>query len=192
MIRQLAIALRMTIVMTVLTGAAYPALVSWLARRSFAEQAKGSLLQKDGRIIGSSLIGQNFARTEYFHPRPSAVNYDASLSGASNLGPTSQVLIDRVKTDAEKFRAENPEFTGPIPADMLTTSGSGLDPHISPASALAQAARVAKARGVERTAIEKLIQEKIEVRDLGFLGEPRVNVLMLNLVLDERFLAPSR
>lgn len=192
MIRQLAIALRMTIVMTVLTGVAYPALVSWLAQRSFAEQANGSLIQKDGRIIGSSLIGQNFARPEYFHPRPSAVNYDASLSGASNLGPTSQVLIDRVKTDAKKFRAENPEFTGPIPADSLTTSGSGLDPHISPASALAQAARVAKARGVERTAIEKLIQDKIEGRDLGILGEPRVNVLLLNLILDERFPARSR
>lgn len=187
MVRQLTIAFRMVLLMTVLTGLAYPGLVTWLAQRYFPEQANGSLLRKDGHVIGSSLIGQSFTRPEYFYLRPSAVNYDAGLSGGSNLGPTSQVLIDRVRTGAEKFRAENPEFSGPFPTDLLTTSGSGLDPHISPASAQAQASRVAQARGVRRTEIEKLIQARTETRQLGFLGEPRVNVLLLNLVLDQQF-----
>ena len=187
MLRQSVIALRVLVVLTVLTGFAYPGLVTWLGQRFFPEQANGSLLRKDGKVIGSFLIGQSFARPEYFHPRPSAANYDASASTGSNLGPTSQVLIDRVKTDAEKFRAENPEFSGPIPADLLTTSGSGLDPHISPASALAQAPRVAKARGVPVEQIESLVREQTEPRDLGIFGEPRVNVLLLNLALDQRF-----
>lgn len=185
--KQLAVGLRMTIVMTVLTGLVYPGVVTWLAQRWFPAQSAGSLLKKDGATIGSAIIGQNFSRTDYFHPRPSAVNYDASASGASNLGPTSQVLIDRVKADAEKFRAENPEFAGSLPADLVTASGSGLDPHISPASALAQTARVAKARGVSVEQIEKLIRESTEPRDWGFLGEPRVNVLQLNLALDGKF-----
>jgi K+-transporting ATPase ATPase C chain len=177
----------MMIVMTLLTGLAYPSLVTWLAQRNYPEQANGTLVRRDGHLVGSALIGQTFTRPEYFHPRPSAVNYDASLSGGSNLGPVSQVLVDRVKASAEKFRAENPDFSGAIPADLLTTSGSGLDPHISPASALAQAPRVARARGVPWTEIEKLIQARTETRQLGFLGEPRVNVLLLNLALDEQF-----
>lgn len=185
--RQLAIAIRMMLVMTVLTGLMYPDLVTGLAQGLFPAQADGSLVQQSGQVIGSSLIGQNFTRPEYFHPRPSAVNYDASLSGGSNLGPTSQALVDRTKADVEKFRSGNPDFPGPLPADLLTTSGSGLDPDISPASAIAQAARVARARGVPPAEIERLIQDWIEPRDLGLFGEPRVNVLALNLILDERF-----
>ncbi len=185
--RQLTIALRMILAMTVLTGLIYPAVITWLAQRYFPEQANGSLLLRNGEVIGSSLIGQSFTRPEYFHPRPSAVNYDASNSGGSNLGPTSAELIARVRADAEKFRAENPEFSGPLPADLLTTSASGLDPDISPASALAQAPRVAKARGATPAQLEQLIREKTEKRQLGILGEPRVNVLLLNLELDRRF-----
>lgn len=192
MLRQSIIACRMLLVLTVLTGLAYPDLVTGLAENWYPEQAKGSLITKDGRVIGSSLIGQSFTRPEYFHPRPSAVNYNASLSGASNLGPTSQALIDRVQADAAKFRAENPEFSGPIPSDLLTTSGSGLDPHVSPGAALAQAPRVAKARGIALAEVEKLVAEKTELRFLGLLGEPRVNVLLLNLTLDERFPLRSR
>ena len=184
---QIAVGLRMTVVMTLLTGLIYPGVMTWVAQRWFPAQSAGSLQKKNGATIGSTLIAQNFTRPEYFHPRPSAVNYDASASGASNLGPTSQVLMDRVKADAEKFRAENPEFSGPIPADMLTTSGSGLDPHISPAAALAQAARVAKARGVATEQIEKLVRGATEERNWGFLGEPRINVLQINLALDEKF-----
>jgi K+-transporting ATPase ATPase C chain len=153
----------------------------------YSEQADGSLLRKDGKVIGSALIAQNFTKPEYFHPRPSAAKYDASASAASNLGPTNQALIDRVKADAEKFRAENPEYKGAIPSDLLTTSGSGLDPHISPASAYAQAARVARTRGVSLGEIEALVRESTEDRQLGFLGEPRVNVLRLNLLLDEHW-----
>jgi K+-transporting ATPase ATPase C chain len=185
-LRNMLAGLRMMVVMTVLTGLAYPLLFTWLAQRSYPQAAAGSLLRRGEVVIGSSLIGQNFVRPEYFHPRPSDANYDASASLGSNLGPTSQVLVDRVKADAGKFRAENPEFSGPIPADMLTTSGSGLDPHISPASAMAQAPRVARTRGVAVAQIEKLIQDRIEPRDLGILGEPRVNVLLLNLALDQQ------
>ncbi|MBI3405437.1 MAG: potassium-transporting ATPase subunit KdpC [Acidobacteria bacterium] len=187
MLQQLKIALRMTALLTVLTGLLYPALTTLLAQKYFPEQAEGSLLKKDGRVIGSTLIAQTFSRPEYFHPRPSAVNYDASLSGASNLGPTSQGLIDRIKVDAGKFRAENPEFTGSFPSDLLTTSGSGLDPDISPASAMTQASRVAKARGVSKAVMEGFIQDNVELRQWEILGEPRVNVLLLNLALDKQF-----
>lgn len=187
MLRQSMIALRMTVVLTVLTGVAYPDLVTGLAQSLYPSQAGGSLIPKDRGFIGSALIGQSFTRPEYFHPRPSAVNYDASLSGGSNLGPTSQALVDRVRSGGEKFRAENPEFSGAFPADLLTTSGSGLDPHISPASALVQAPRVAKARGISLADLQRLIEEKTEERQLGILGELRVNVLLLNLALDEQF-----
>jgi len=187
MLNQLTVALRMTIVMTLLTGLAYPGVVTWLAQRWYPAQANGSLLLRDGKTIGSSLIAQKFSRPEYFHPRPSAVNYDAGLSGGSNLGPTSRGLIDRVGADAKSFRKQNPDFAGDFPSDLLTTSGSGLDPHISPASAMAQAARVARARGVAPAEIEQLVAERTEPRQTGFLGEPRVNVLLLNLALDERF-----
>jgi K+-transporting ATPase ATPase C chain len=187
MLNQLIVALRMTIVMTILTGLAYPGAITWIAQRWFPGQANGSLLTKNGTIIGSSLIGQTFTRPEYFHPRPSAVKYDASLSGGSNLGPTSQVLMDRVRADVQSFRESNPESSGSLPADLVTASGSGLDPHISPASAEAQIARVAQARGVTSSEIVRLVLENTENRQLGFLGEPRVNVLQLNLALDQRF-----
>ncbi len=189
MIRQLVPAFRLTLLFTILTGFVYPGIVTGLCQVLFPSQANGSLVEKNGRIVGSRLIGQNFTRAEYFHPRPSAAGsgYDASLSSGSNLGPTSRKLFDRVKAAAEQFRTENPDFSGPIPADMLTASGSGLDPHISPASADAQVSRVAKARGTEPARIRRVIAEFTAGRGLGFLGEPGVNVLDLNLALDARF-----
>ena len=140
-------------------------------------------------MIGSQLIGQNFTKAEYFQPRPSAAGdgYDATSSGASNYGPTNQKLIDRVKAAIEKFRKENPDFTGPLPADLVTASASGLDPHLSPDSAKAQAPRVAKARGVSVDRMNDLISQFTEGPGLGLLGEPRVNVLMLNLEMDRQF-----
>lgn len=187
--RQLLPGLRMTLVLTVLTGLIYPGVVTGLCQMLFPKQANGSLEYKDGRVIGSTLIGQNFTKPEYFQPRPSAAGngYDATASAGSNLGPTSQKLIDRVKASADKFRKDNPDFTGTIPADLLTTSGSGLDPHLSPESADAQVERVAKARGASAQDIRALIAQFTEGRDLGFLGEPRVNVLRLNESLDARF-----
>lgn len=187
---QLLPALRMTLLMTVLTGLVYPGIVTGLCQILFPHRANGSLINVDGRIVGSALLGQNFSKPQYFHPRPSAAGndgYDASASNASNYGPTNQKLIDRVKADADKFRKENPDFTGPLPADLLTTSGSGLDPHLSPASALAQAPRVARARGVSLEQVQQLIAQNTEGRTLGFMGEPRVNVLLLNLGLDKSF-----
>jgi potassium-transporting ATPase KdpC subunit len=187
---QTLIAIRITLLLAVLTGALYPAAVTGLARLLFPRLASGSLIAVDGKTVGSSLIGQRFTRPEYFHGRPSAAGndgYDASASGGSNLGPTNRRLIDRVRDDARKFRAENPEFSGPLPADLLTASASGLDPHISPASAEAQAARVAGARGVPADHVLRVVAENTESRQLGILGEPRVNVLLLNLALDRRF-----
>ncbi len=187
--RQLLPGLRMTLVMTVLTGLIYPSIVTGLCQMLFPNQANGSLESKDGRVIGSSLIGQNFTKPEYFQPRPSAAGngYDATASTGSNLGPTSQKLADRVKASVEKFRKENPSFTGPIPADLVTASGSGLDPHLSPESADAQVDRVAKARGADPQDIRALVAQLTEPRDLGFLGEPRINVLRLNEALDARY-----
>jgi K+-transporting ATPase ATPase C chain len=187
---QLKIAIRATIVLTILTGIAYPLLVTGLAQALFHRQANGSLLESNGKVIGSEWIGQRFTRPEYFHGRPSAAGndgYDATSSSGSNLGPTNQKLVDRVHADIKKFRAENPGFTGPIPADLLTSSGSGLDPHISPASAEAQAARVAGARGVAPNLIAGLVAKHTEGRQWGIFGEPRVNVLLLNLDLDQTF-----
>ncbi len=187
MLKQLIPAIRITLVLTVLTGVVYPGVVTGLCQLLFRHQANGSLIVKDGRVVGSSLIGQNFARPEYFHPRPSAAGdngYDASNSNGSNLGPTNKKLIDRVKGDIDKFRQENPDYHGPIPADLVTASGSGLDPHISPASANAQVARVAKARGIGAGHVQRLIAQHTERPDLGLLGDPRVNVLELNLALD--------
>jgi|SRR5579859_463967 len=182
-------AVSMTLVLTVLTGMLYPALVTGIAKAIFLRQANGSLIEVQGKLAGSELIGQKFTRPEYFQGRPSGAGdgYDAANSGATNLGPTSQKLVDRIKADAAKFRKENPAFSGPMPADLLTSSGSGLDPHISPASAYAQAARVAKARGVAEDQIRGLIAAAIEPRQLGFLGEPRVNVLEINLALDRGY-----
>ncbi len=188
--KQFGPAFRMTLFLTVLTGLVYPGLVTALCQALLRDKANGSLVQVNGQIVGSSLIGQNFTRPGYFHPRPSAAGndgYDATASGGSNYGPTNQKLIDRVKASVDKFRKDNPDYTGAIPADMVTASGSGLDPHISPASAEAQAARIAKSRGVTVEQVEQLIADYTEERSLGFLGEPRVNVLALNLALDQQF-----
>jgi potassium-transporting ATPase KdpC subunit len=187
--RQMLPGLRMTLVMTVLTGLIYPGVVTGLCQMLFPNQANGSLISHDGKIIGSSLIGQNFTKPEYFQPRPSAAGtgYDATASSGSNLGPTSQKLVDRVKASVDKFHKDNPNFTGTIPADLLTTSGSGLDPHLSPESADAQADRIAHARGATPQDIRALVAQLTEPRDLGFLGEPRVNVLRLNEALDSKF-----
>ena len=189
MLEQLLPAVRITLVLTVLTGMLYPALVTGIAQAIFHKQANGSLIEVNGKVIGSELIGQKFTKPEYFQGRPSAAGdgYDAANSGASNFGPTNQKLVDRIKADAEKFRKENPDFTGPIPADLLTASASGLDPHLSPASAAAQVARVAKARGVPFAQIQDLVDHYTESRQLGILGEPRVNVLNLNLALDSQY-----
>ena len=189
MLEQLLPAVRITLVLTVLTGMLYPALVTGIAQAIFHRQANGSLIEVNGKVIGSELIGQKFTKPEYFQGRPSAAGdgYDAANSGASNFGPTNQKLVDRIKADAEKFRKENPDFTGSIPADLLTASASGLDPHLSPASAAAQVARVAKTRGVPTAQIQDLVDHYTESRQLGILGEPRVNVLNLNLALDAQY-----
>jgi K+-transporting ATPase ATPase C chain len=187
---QIAPAFRLMLVLTVLTGLVYPGVITAISQVLFRWQANGSMLKAEGREIGSALIGQNFSKPEYFHPRPSAAGsdgYDATASTGSNYGPTNQKLIDRVKSSVEQFRKENPDYTGPIPADLVTASASGLDPDISPASAEAQAARVAKARGVSLDQIDQFITQNTKGADLGFLGEPRVNVLELNLKLDQQF-----
>ena len=189
MLKQLIPALRITLFLTILTGLLYPGLVTGLCQALFPARANGSLIVRDGRVIGSSLIGQKFTKPEYFHPRPSAAGpngYDASASSGSNLGPTSRKLVDRVKAAVEQFRKENPDFQGSIPSDILTASASGLDPHISPAAAQAQVSRVARARGVDAARIAMLVAQFTDGRGLGFLGEPRVNVLALNLELDTR------
>ena len=185
---QIKITILATIVLTILFGLAYPLVFTGLAQVLFPHQANGSLVTVNGKVAGSELIGQSFTKPEYFHGRPSAAGnngYDAANSGGSNLGPTNQKLVDRVKADVQKFRAENPDYTGPIPADLLTSSGSGLDPHISPASAEAQVARVAKARGVTPDRITELVAKHTDGRQWGIFGEPRVNVLLLNIDLDQ-------
>ncbi|HWE50411.1 MAG TPA: potassium-transporting ATPase subunit KdpC [Bryobacteraceae bacterium] len=189
MLSELKPAILITIVFTILTGIAYPLAVTGMAQTLFHHQANGSLIEQNGKVIGSEIIGQNFSKPEYFHPRPSAAGsngYDATASGGSNLGPTNPALNDRLTKDAAQFHKDNPDYSGPIPADAITTSGSGLDPEISPANALAQAARVAKARGLSTDAVVALVNAHTEHRDLGILGEPRVNVLKLNLALDTR------
>ncbi len=182
--------LRIKLFMTVLLGVVYPLAMTGIAQVLFPHQANGSLITSGDKVIGSELIGQNFTKPEYFQPRPSAAGndgYDPTASGGSNFGPTSQKLADRVKASIEKFRKENPDYSGPLPADLVTASASGLDPHLSPDSAKAEAARVAKARGVSVDEVNQLIAKFTEAPDLGFLGEPRVNVLKLNLALDAQF-----
>ncbi|MDQ2841544.1 MAG: potassium-transporting ATPase subunit KdpC [Acidobacteriota bacterium] len=190
MFSQLFPALRMVLLLTVLTGVIYPGVVTGLCQLLFRDQANGSLIKVNGQVIGSSLLGQNFSKPEYFHPRPSAAGtdgYDPTASSGSNFGATNQKLYDRVKASADQFRKENPTYTGPIPADALTASASGLDPQISVANAEAQTERVAKARNIDKISLQRLIVSDTEKRDLAFLGEPRVNVLKLNLQLDRDF-----
>jgi K+-transporting ATPase ATPase C chain len=178
----------MSLFTTVVFGLAYPLTMTGLCQLVFPHQANGSLVMTNGKVMGSDWIGQNFTRPEYFQPRPSAAGdngYDPTASGGSNYGPTNQKLIDRVKAALERFRKENPDYAGPIPADLLTASASGLDPDLSPDSARAQAARVAKARGLPLEEVNQLIERSIQPPDLGLLGEPRVNVLRLNLALDQ-------
>jgi K+-transporting ATPase ATPase C chain len=196
MLREVRPALVLIIALTLITGLVYPLAMTGIAGVVFPYEAQGSLIEKDGRVIGSELIGQAFADDKYFHGRPSATNtpdpndatknidapYNAANSGGSNLGPTNKALIDRVKGDVDKLKAENPSV--PVPIDLVTTSGSGLDPHISPEAAFFQVPRIAKARGIAEDRLRQLVADHVEGRLFGLIGEPRVNVLMLNIALD--------
>jgi K+-transporting ATPase ATPase C chain len=182
-------ALIMLVVLSVLTGLVYPAVVTGVAQLVFPRQANGSLIVKDGKTVGSTLIGQPFDDPKYFWGRPSATSpfpYNAAASSGSNQGPTNPALLDAVKGRVEALRTADPGNTAPVPVDLVTASGSGLDPHISPAAALYQVGRVARARKMDEAAVRQLIERHTEGRQLGFLGEPRVNVLTLNLALDGR------
>ncbi len=189
------VALRFTFVTLVLTGVVYPLVATGLAQALFPARAHGSLVADDkGRAVGSELIGQPFARPGYFWPRPSAAGdkgWDATASSGSNLAVTSKKLHERVAAESARLRQANPDAEGPVPDDLVTASASGLDPHLSPAAARWQVARVARARGVAASRVRELVDANVEGRELGFLGEPRVNVLELNLALDQQFGAPA-
>src|ERR1700744_5527242 len=196
MLREIRPAIILLLALTLITGLAYPLAITAVAGAIFPKQAEGSLIERDGKVVGSALIGQEFKDDKYFHGRPSATvapdpndatktmgaPYNAANSGGSNLGPTSKALNDRVREDVDKLKAENPSM--PVPVDLVTTSGSGLDPDISPDAALFQVPRIAKARNIPEDRLRQLITEKTEGRLIGLLGEPRVNVLELNLALD--------
>jgi K+-transporting ATPase ATPase C chain len=186
MTQHLFTALRMTIVTTILLGLIYPLVVTGVAQLLFPDQANGQLIARDGQIVGSRIIGQPFTSRGYFYSRPSwaGTGYDASLSSGSNYGPTNKKLIDRVTTDVERLQKDAPGIA--VPIDLVTASGSGLDPHISPAAAAYQVPRVARERGLDEGAIRQLVEQHTEGRQFGILGEPVVNVLMVNLALDER------
>jgi potassium-transporting ATPase KdpC subunit len=205
MLKQIRPAIAMIILLTILTGLVYPLAMTGIAQALFPREANGSLIERGGKVIGSELIGQNFTGPGYFHGRPSATTdtdpadssktvpapYNAANSGGSNAGPTSKALIDRVSKDAKKLKGENPSAL--VPADLVTTSASGLDPDITPAAALFQIPRIAKARGMSRERLRELVKANTDGRDLGLLGEPRVNVFKLNLRLDaERSRGPGR
>ena len=195
MLHQLSTSLRVTVVTLILTGLVYPLAVTGVARIAFARRAGGSIvLDEAGRPVGSELLAQGFSSPAYFQPRPSAAGekgYDPMASGGSNLGPTSARLRERASAEVARLRAGNPSAPPSVPAELVTTSGSGLDPHLSPAGALWQAARVAAARGVSEERIRAVVDDAVEGRDLGLLGEPRVNVLLLNLSLDRQFGRPA-
>jgi K+-transporting ATPase ATPase C chain len=194
MARVISTTLRATAVTIVVTGIVYPLLVTAIASVAFPFQAGGSLVTGDsGRVVGSDLIGQSFVNPAYVQPRPSAAGsgYDAASSGGSNLGPTSKALRDLATADVARLRAENPGATVPVPAELVTASGSGLDPHLSPESVEWQIPRIAAARHVSEDRVLTVVAEFAEGRDFGFLGEPRVNVLALNLALDRRFGRPA-
>jgi potassium-transporting ATPase KdpC subunit len=185
------IALRVTIVTLVVTGLIYPFVMTGLAQILFPWRANGSLVTDEkGQVVGSELIAQGFANPAYFQPRPSAAGekgYDATSSGGSNFGPTSKKLQDRINDDLKRLKSENPQATGPIPAELVTASASGLDPHLSPEAMLWQVPRVAKARGVSVERVKAVVDSNVEGRTLGILGEVRVNVLLANLALDRQF-----